>query len=265
MNGTVSLVIALVSYGNAYLASDDTNHILDFNNSTLIYNNSLIFTDKITVSKTGIIADSPQQWFAYLKKSGCKKLKIYYRHSDDQSQFKDFENEIFIGGGGVWMIEAVYNNYSKYWGFIQDVTKPKASDNRIWSIQFFISEHKPGAIKTLPINIAKSNLSTALTQIMDFAIKVNRRGWAEQFEKAKKNLDDSNPVVDYYQDFIAPNTLPLQAKQLLFSASLADVFGGMGSWNDAWYDTKEENDLNIKLSTDLFDRINEAIAAALNN
>jgi hypothetical protein len=265
MNGSVSLLIALVSYGNSYLTSGTFTHILDFNNSTLVYNNTLSFTDGTYPLKTDVIANDPQEWFAYLKKDGCKKLKIYYKHSKDQSRSMDFETAGFVGGGGDWIIEAVYNSYSNYWRFKQDVTKPKAANNRIWGTQFFVIKHKPSTKKIPSINISKSNLAVSLKHIMNFAFKVNRKNWAEQFEKAIKNLDDPNPTVDFYKDFIPPNTLSLQAKQLLFSASISDVFGGMGSWNDALYDTNEDNDLNNTLSADLFDKINEAITAALNN
>lgn len=265
MNGAVSLLIALVSYGNSYLTSGNSTHILDFNNSTLIYNNTLSFTNGTYTLKGKVIANDPQQWFVWLKKDGCKRLKIYYRHSNDQSQSKDFETAGFVSGGGDWVIEAVYNGYSNYWRFKEDVTEPKAANNRIWSTQFFVIEYKPSTKSTLSVDIAKHNLSISLTNIIAFAIKENQYSWAKDFERAKKNLTDINPTIDYYKDFVAPNSLPLQAKQLLFSASIADVFGGMGSWNDISYNNKETIELNTKLSADLFDKMNEAIIAALNN
>jgi len=265
MSGPVSLVIALVSYGNAYLASVKTNHNLDFNNSTLIYNNKLSFSDTTPTSKSEVIACSPQQWFAWLKKDGCKKLKVYYRHSGNQSQLKDFESTGFVGSGGDWIIEAVYNTYSNYWGFTEEDTKPKAPDDRIWSTHFFVIKHKPSTKSALSIDIAKHNLSVSLTNIIAFALRENQNTWAKIFERAHKNLTDHSPVVDYYEDFISPNSLSLQAKQLLFSASVADVFGGMGSWNDIGYKTKEANELNSKLSADLFDKMNEAVVAAMNH
>ena len=48
-------------------------------------------------------------------------------------------------------------------------------------------------------------------------------------------LNSKNPAVEYYNDFIPGDALSLQARQLLFSASKAYVFGGMGSWNDNIY------------------------------
>lgn len=263
MNGTVSLIIALVSYGNTYL-SGNHQYLLDFNNSTLVYNNSLIFNNYKNTLETHVIANSPQQWFEFLKKDDCKKLRIFYRHSENQLQLKDFESAAFVGGGGNWMIEAVYNNHSNYWGFNEESNKSK-TDNRIWKTEFFVVKNKVSSQKSESIDKAKHNLFVALTNITMFAVKENQKHWVGEFERAKKVLTDPNPTVEYYTDFIVPASLSLQAKQLLFSANIADVFGGMGSWNDILYDTKEADNLNKKLSADLFDKINDAILTALNN
>ena len=40
-----------------------------------------------------------QQWFAFLKKGGCKRLKIYYQHSKDNALNKDFEMAGFCRWG----------------------------------------------------------------------------------------------------------------------------------------------------------------------
>jgi predicted butyrate kinase (DUF1464 family) len=56
----------------------------------------------------------------------------------------------------------------------------------------------------------------------------------------------------------------LTAKQLLFSAGNAWVFGGMGSWNDLGFDNKEDNETYDRLSEQLYSNINEAIIASTN-
>lgn len=84
------------------------------------------------------------------------------------------------------------------------------------------------------------------------------------FDKANNNLINADPQVEYYVDFIIPSRMSLKAKQLLYSASVADVLGGMGSWNDHFF-PKDVEPINNKLSADLFDRINDAVIAAMNN
>jgi predicted butyrate kinase (DUF1464 family) len=51
------------------------------------------------------------------------------------------------------------------------------------------------------------------------------------------------------------------ARQLVFSAGSAWVFGGMGSWNDVVFDKDEDNETYERLSEQLYTRINEAIIA----
>jgi len=262
MNGPVSLLIALVSYGNAYFANGDKAPTLDFNNSTLIYNSTLTFSEKTSDDPNKLIAENPKGWFNFLKKAGCKKLEIHYSHSNQGS---DFQSAGFVGGGGNWFIEAKYNTHSDYWVYSESVLKKNAPDKRIWGTSLTVIKNtKPSPLQSLPINEARQNLHIALTKIAEFAANQKINFWKTVFDKANNNLTNPNPQVDYYKDFVISERLSLKAKQLLFSASLADVFGGMGSWNDQFF-SKEAEPVNTKLSAELFDKINDAVIAAINN
>ena len=265
MNGTLALFIALISYGNEYLAKGTSLHHLDFNNTTLIYCNNLAFTDGDGRTPNGtMVAHSPQEWFKFLKENGCKRLKIFFYHSNDQSKIKDFESAGFGGGGGQWIIEAVYDNYANYWTCKENVTDRDRKDKRIWDTRFYtIAKKQPVVAFGLSPEKAKANLSESLKKIMTFAYDTKSNYWAEVFKKARENLDSAHPVVEYYKDCIVADDYSLQSKQLLFSASVASVFGGMGSWNDIVYPPEQEK-INTRLSADLYDRINEAIIVAVN-
>ena len=91
------------------------------------------------------------------------------------------------------------------------------------------------------------------------------QSWAEQFEKSRAILDSISPEDSYYhKDLIQLENYSLTAKQILFSAGSAWVFGGMGSWNDLGFDRKEDNDTYDRLSSQLYSMINEAIIAGIN-
>jgi hypothetical protein len=263
MNGTLALLVALVSYGNEYLSQGKSLHKLDFNNSTLIYCNTLEFKD--SNSSSSVIANNPQEWFGFLKKNGCKRLKIYFQHSNE-SQSKDFQTSALVGGGGIWMIEASYNKYSNYWDCTESVTNEDAKDNRIWKIQFtLIKKNQHVLDKQTSVDNTKNELAISLNKIMAFASKHGLEHWANVFKKAKANLNSSHPAMDYYKDCIIEDQFSLKSKQLLFSASIADVFGGMGSWNDMMFSNPEEEKLNQELSADLYDKINQSITVAVNS
>ena len=67
----------------------------------------------------------------------------------------------------------------------------------------------------------------------------------------------------YHSDLGPANSYPLAAKQLLFAAGNAWVFGGMGSWNDLGFDDCETNALYDRLSAQLYTCINTAVVVAL--
>ena len=51
--------------------------------------------------------------------------------------------------------------------------------------------------------------------------------------------------------------------QRLFSASYNGwVFGGMGSWNDMYFEPKSENARYYSISSDLYSAINDAVQQA---
>jgi hypothetical protein len=265
MNGTLALLVALTCYGNEYLSADKSTHRLDFNNSTLIYCNTLQFDADESPSQKKIVANDAMEWFAFLKLGGCKKLEIHFSHSSDQSQLKDHESAGFVGGGGTWTLEAVYNNYSNYWNFEETVSKPDAKDDRIWAYALkIIQSNQPISTSAITIKDAKENLSNVLSDISTFASNSKVDYWAGVFNKAKENLNSSKPVIEYYKDCVLNDRLSLPKQQLLFSAANADVFGGMGSWNDISLNTKEEIKIYHDLSAKLYAIINQSIIAAIN-
>jgi hypothetical protein len=266
MNGTLALLIALVSYGNLYLKRDTRLPKLDFKNSSLVFCNTLEFNNISNgSSKKTTVANSPEQWFDFLKKDGCKDLKIYYQHSDE-SKLKDFESAGFFGGGGEWIIEAVYENYANYWVGTEDITKPEAKDKRIWSIRFSILKKKAPILNlSISTQQAKINLAESLTKIIAFASMNINDYWTNIFKDAYSNLDNRQPSAKYYKDFFINKSYSLGSRQLLTSANITYAFGGMGSWKDIAYADDDDEKLGTDLTADLYNRVNEAIIVALNN
>jgi hypothetical protein len=263
MPGPLALLIALVSYGNVYLNTAKSAYTLDFNNSTLIYNTSITFSDTTLSATEKAIATDPQQWFAFLKKSGCVKLKLAYHHSKEL-QMKDYESAGFVGGGGVWQIETVYNDHSDYWSSEDIVANENDTAKRIWSTRLKISAKAQLHSKLeISIETAKTELAASLNKITAFANDHKVEEWAKVFEKATKTLNDSKPVFPY-GDAIINGQYPLQKMQLLCAAAEAYVFGGMGSWNDISYSSDKEEKTNAELSADLYDKVNNAILTAIN-
>ena len=103
-----------------------------------------------------------------------------------------------------------------------------------------------------------------LTKIAAFADEIECENFGECFRRALKSLRSSS--VDDQKIFNAP-LMPKKNLALFAAASLADVFGGMGSWNDdaagmAQY--KKRGKEYEELSNELFTQIRKAILFAVN-
>jgi hypothetical protein len=271
MTGILSQIIALTGYGNDYLKNGTIPNDFNSANSTFQFCNKVDFREfekKIFFSKLKekVVANSPTEWFKYLKADGCKHLRLYFEYSKDQSFAKDHKLAGLVGGGGTWLIEAIYDNYSNYWANRWEVTNQNAADQRIWSVNYGLTARKQHKSDLQIDNqIVKDKLRQTLTEIADFAFKQNLQNWGELFDKSKMTLESSSPVGNYYhKDLIPPDKYSLLAKQILFSAGSAWVFGGMGSWNDMVFDSKDINGVYEQLSEQLYSNINEAIISAIN-
>jgi len=267
MVGTLAQLIALISFGNTFLINSNLKYRLTLENATLKYNNSVVFENNSLKQNANVpIDENIIGWFHYLKSTKCKKLKLRYSHSLNQVQSKDYETAGFVGGGGTWLIEAIYDTHSTYWIGKEELTREDAKNGRIWSTKYSQLSSKPNSFQpNYSLVQTKQKLSSVLTRIAAFSGKHGLDYWTDIFKKASANLTSTQPVVDYYTDFIVAEYYSLSARQVLFAASKAWVFGGMGSWNDIVYQTEKDEALNKALSAELYDAVIEGIMASVNS
>ena len=271
MTGILAQIIALTAYGNDYLKNGIVPLDFDNANSTFQFCNKVDFRELektffFSKPKERVIADNPTNWYEILKNDDCKYLRLYFENSKDLSIGKDHKLAGLVGGGGKWLIEAVYDTYSNYWSNRWEVTNRNASDNKIWSVNYGVTAKKK-IISNLQLDneMIKNQLRKTLLEIADFAFKQNLQGWGEQFDKANATLDSLSPEDNYYhKDLIPLDNYQLVTKQILFAAGTAWVFGAMGSWNDLGFNTDEDNNTYDRLSEQLYSNINQAIIAATN-
>ncbi|MCL2296290.1 MAG: hypothetical protein FWC29_04325 [Methanomassiliicoccaceae archaeon] len=270
MIGTLAQIITLTAYGNDYLRNGSIP--VDFDHHAVFQ-----FCNKVDFSEFGnvhpssalgekMVSVSPAGWFRHLKTDGCKHLRLYYEGSKDQDFAKDHKLAGFIGGGGDWFIEAVYDSYSIYWANRWMVTDKNAADRRIWTVNYgALSARHPTNDLQIDNQTVKNELRRVLSEIADFASEQDLQSWAEQFDRSMTVLDSSSPEEDFQpRDLIPLENYSLTAKQIIFSAGSAWVFGGMGSWNDLGFDDEADNEKYDDLSEQLYSKINEAIIAGIN-
>lgn len=269
--GPLAQQVALISFGNEFFSSRKVAHQDTINNSTFQFCNTIIFA-KIKRSlltfkkKENVIAQNPYDWFLLLDKEKCKKLRLFYQSSKDQA-FPVHKLAGFVGGGGTWLIEAIYDGYSDYWANKWEVNKPNALDKKIWTVNYLkVFSHQETINLQGKLENEKTNLSITLKEISEFAREQELLYWANIFDKAITSLHSTNPIEEYYhKDLIVDKNYGLIAKQVLFSAGLAWVFGGMGSWNDLGFENKDVNNTYEELSKRLYQNICEAIIYSINS
>jgi hypothetical protein len=107
-------------------------------------------------------------------------------------------------------------------------------------------------------------LAAALGDIAAFARSApegsGAPGWVDAFDGARALLDAASVPAPFASTFGGSGTSP-PALRLLAAASAADVFGGMGSWNDLGIADDAEYG---RVSQALFERLRPCLLAAVN-
>lgn len=270
MKTEIAQIIALTAYGNDYLKTGNIPEDFNTSNKTFEFCNSIDFRElkKSLITskyKEVIIARNPTEWFHYLKNSGSKYLRVYFESLQNQTGVKDYKVAGFISGGGKWLIEAVYDNFSNFWMYRWKVVN-KNSPNVTWSVNYgMVGKEMPTKNLQIANLKIKEKFYRSLSEIADYAAQKGLRYWKNKFNIAKETLDSATPEKNcYYDDALPLDRYNLPAKQLVFAACASWVFGAMGSWNDVYFKNKKDFEKYDKLSEQLYESIVEAIIAGTN-
>jgi hypothetical protein len=266
MNGVLAQLVSLTSYANQCISAGQFPLYYYPQHSTFQFCNKVDFL-QIKDGKETILCPNPYSFFGYLKLSACKKVRLYYQAVSQQKGAMEHQLAGMVGGGGVWLIETIYEGYSNYWSNRWQVTQKEDPDNKIWSVDYLLT-HTRQPTSNLQYDLVETatQLAAALKAVAEFAKQQDLSNWTEIFELALTRLTSVSPSGDYYhQDLIVRENYALPARQLLFAAASSWVFGGMGSWNDLGFNTPEEQQTYTDLSARLYDSINRSIVAATNS
>jgi hypothetical protein len=275
MQGTVAQIIALTTYGNAFVFGAPAFDVSGFYpaNSTFLFCEYVRFVylrQKGDAWEEVAYADDPPAWFARLKKDGVNAIRMIYGSTGgqklDDKQIADRMLAGFVGGGGRWLIETITTNGSDFWEARWEVGDQNRADNKIWRVTYRrIASNRPTLERqAIDMHELKTRLADNLAAIGNFARMRKLDGFAKAFDAGLARLNAQDPYKSVYRADLAPDrALPLAAAQLLGAAQAAWVFGGMGSWNDLWIE-KDDQSLYEQLSEDLYQLLNAAIVTAAN-
>lgn len=271
MQGTIAQVISLTTHGSAFLTGRPLDGYYP-NNSTFGFCEYVRFVDlKRNDAEWDALpyAEDPRSWFERLKNEGARAVRLLDVSTGGQqagdSKTPDRMLVGFVGGGGRWILEVVKNGGSDFWEGVWEVGDEDRKDRRIWRVTYgrIAANQPPADNPSSDLAGLKRRLGENLRAIGAFARDHKLDGFAQAFERGSAQLDATEPAGPYHTDLAPASVLPLPASQLLAAAQSAWVFGGMGSWNDLWFEDADQATYE-RLSEELYELLNAAIVAAAN-
>ncbi len=270
MNASLVQQLSLVSYGNEFITTGKVDPA---------YNSNEVFRFCKDISfktyKDGLLSkkkelnagNNPLEWFEFLKQDGCRELKMLYQHSKEQEKYKDFQLASFVGGGGSWFIEAIYEKHSDFWYSHWNFENDEIEKNRGWRVVYEAVVRKKKIInQQFELGSTRDELVHVLTAIKQFAGDQQLAQWEEWFSKALEAMQSNNPN-SYYPipGMLIEKNYSLTALQLVYGAAQSWVFGGMGSWNDICFDGTQTTEHYEKLTGELYEAVLKAIVTGINS
>lgn len=271
MNGTTSQLLSLITFGNQFLKTGQlpdsyypANPVFKFCNTVNFMHLSSL-PDGTTTEKA--VSNTPIDWFKLLKQEGCQELKAYYHPTErNNSGTPDHKMAGFVGGGGTWLIEAIYPTYSDFWAARWQVTRQDDPEQNIWSVNYGRTVHQTDTINFRPdTDDIRKGLHSVLNNIKLFAEQHQLSNWASIFDKALQVLQGKTPADEWLDQQMSKEGYEPKDLQLIYAAMTAHVFGGMGSWNDLGFEKPEDNARYEELSFRLYDYMNRALIGGINS
>jgi hypothetical protein len=266
MSKDIARNVALVTYGNLFLQGKGS----DFDIDTLVTHNcyGLDFVDPPIDGIAGsskVLASDTNKWFGYIKDQGAKKLKMFFKKSE-QSGLPDHISSAFVGGGSYWFIEVQFDSTSDLYlsGWIP--SGDVGNDTRKTHYLHFNHDMIHLDDISLSVSDAREKLNTVLQELSAFAAEFKHiTPWVSNFENARSTLTDFEPNVA--DEFLPVGIYSKEARQLIEAAFASWVFGGMGSWNDMAHMamSSDNHGRHAKLSEELYWAICTAVVAAVNS
>jgi len=266
MTGTVAQQLSLISYGNQFLQQDTVPTGYYPANPAFTFCNAVDFLH-VQGRSTVPAAPNPEAWFELLRQRGCRHLWLCYQQpSPNELNTPAHMLAGFVGGGGSWLLEADYGTAADYWAERWQVTQEHDPDRRIWHVSYGrVSYQQPPTRQQPAVALATTELRQALVGIADFAASQQLSNWVEVFQKAVRILDGHEATPSFYDKLLATGRHSPTAVQLIFAASQAWVFGGMGSWNDLGFAEDADNQRYAALSAALYDKVVQALVSGINS
>jgi hypothetical protein len=265
VNGELAQVICLSGYGSSWLAQPALlgPPPLDRENSTLQFVGSLAFRLPGSPAAHELQADTVADWLRQLRDRGVARLWLVIPEAKPVTADGGPVDEQMLAGfanAGRWSLATTGQRNGEIWRATWTVGDRGAPHRRIWSVRYDGAHVDHLTPQRPDLAGARSHLTEALRNAQDFAIRQQMETWPAWFERALAG----DPEIPYHPDLL-PAGYTSQARQLAAMAVKAWVFGGMGSWNDVYFDDPEARTEYEAISRNLYSALLTALVASVNS
>ena len=253
MNGEVFNACIIVASIKQALRSN-----LELNYKSEKFIKSLVFDYVLGDEPEKREQDSINEWFKHALKLGLSDVRYATNLtvSSEERSLQGFSNVSHKS------ILCIYKDKMSYlvphWSFKED---KKGWD--VWEIVYkeFSLDGTPEIQKFSDSTLEFKDI---LTRISKFADEIECENFGDCFRKGLKALNEPEKIE---QNILNAPLMPKLNLALFTAASAADVFGGMGSWNDdaaGWAQHKKRAKEYDELSSELFTQMRKATLFAIN-
>ena len=210
-----------------------------------------------------VLGDEPEkreqasinEWFKHVLKLGLKDVRFATNLavSSDERSLQGFSNVSHKS------ILCIYKDKMSYfvprWSFEED--------KKGWDI-VYKEFSLDGTPKIQKFSDNTLEFKDILTRTSKFADEIECENFGDCFRKGLKALNEPENIE---QNVLNAPLMPKLNLALFTAASAADVFGGMGSWNDdaaGWAQHKKRGKEYDELSSELFTQMRKATLFAIN-
>lgn len=223
MNGEMHQICMLVSEARNAMAGKNK-----FGYTAEGYINSILFCfipQKALFGEESRKAYSPQDWYAECIRKGVSDMKFLAPLQVPDRSLLGFSN-VSRSCIASFYKSGMVTSWAAVWEYDKALRK--------WNVEYQESkwDNPPAGKPRFQNNAAE--FADILLQIGEFADRIECGSFGKIFRNAREILDGRKEIPDRYGNgmpVLLPD-IPDAEKRLFLAASMADVFGAMGSWND---------------------------------
>lgn len=264
MDGTLAQYIALALHGSVWLAEGDRGEppTLD-GNSTFQHVGGVRFDSHSPGGGLHFAGTDVTSWLAHLEKRGASRISLLmpdFADEPDDPGLPWHGRAGFVGGLPIGLFVQTTGG-GEMWRADWEVGDRTSANP--WQVHYRGEPTGMWAYSP-PFDETQAELTAAVKAAAAFATVHDMQPWDRVLAEALAQGVGDRPVPAYHRDMVPERGVSLARRRLLALATGANVFGGMGSWNDVGFgDTAIEADYDA-ISRRLFTAVMYAFAAAVN-